>query len=66
MYSKWVEGNVGGESETIIGSWLKKPGKRDNVIISKKVGAEISKTSKGLKKAYIIKSAEESLKRYLL
>src|SRR5512134_896679 len=38
MYSTWVEGHVGGESEAIIGRWLKRSGKRDRVLIATKVG----------------------------
>lgn len=62
-YSRWAKGNQGGESETIIGNWLKKSGKRNQVIISTKVGSEMSATSKGLKKKYILSQAEESLRR---
>ncbi|SEN90184.1 Predicted oxidoreductase [Mucilaginibacter gossypiicola] len=63
VYTRWVEGNKGGESETEIGNWLKQSGKRDQVIIATKVGAEMDSERKGLKKDYIIKSAEDSLKR---
>lgn len=63
IYSAWVPGNKGGESETIIGKWLKKTGKRNDVIISTKVDAEISETHRGLKKEYILREVEESLKR---
>lgn len=63
VYSVWAPGNKGGESETIIGNWLKKSGKRDKLIISTKVGAELSPDNKGLKKEYILKQAEESLRR---
>ncbi|AYL95052.1 aldo/keto reductase [Mucilaginibacter celer] len=63
VYSRWVEGNKGGESETEIGKWLKQSGKRDKVIIATKVGSEMDSTKKGLKKDYIIKAAEDSLKR---
>jgi aryl-alcohol dehydrogenase-like predicted oxidoreductase len=63
VYSVWVPGNKGGESETEIGKWLKKSGKRDKVIIATKVGGELSKDKKGLKKDYIIKAAEDSLIR---
>jgi aryl-alcohol dehydrogenase-like predicted oxidoreductase len=63
VYTRWVEGNKGGESETEIGQWLKQSGKRDQVIIATKVGAEFDSERKGLKKDYIIKSAEDSLKR---
>ncbi len=62
-YSKWVPGHTGGESETLIGNWLKKSGKRDQMIIITKVGSEISPTQKGLRKSYILKEAEASLKR---
>lgn len=63
VYSKWVPGNQGGESETEIGKWLKQSGKRNKVIIATKVGAELAADKKGLKKEYIIKAAEDSLKR---
>ena len=63
VYSAWVDGNKGGESETIIGNWLKKTGKRDQVIITTKVGAEIAKGHSGLKKDYILREVEESLRR---
>ncbi|MCC9602110.1 aldo/keto reductase [Stieleria sp. JC731] len=63
MYSTWVEGNQGGESETIIGNWLSKSGKRDNVVLATKVGMEMGDGSKGLKKDYILKSVEDSLRR---
>lgn len=63
MYSKWVPGNKGGESETIIGKWLKKSGKRDKVIIATKLGMEMAPDRKGLSPAYIRSAAEESLKR---
>jgi aryl-alcohol dehydrogenase-like predicted oxidoreductase len=63
VYSKWVPGNKGGESETIIGNWLKKSGKRDNVVIATKVGKPMADDKKGLSKAYITKAVEDSLKR---
>lgn len=63
IYSAWVPGNKGGESETIIGNWLKKSGKRNQFIIATKVGAQISESHRGLKKAYIVAEVEESLKR---
>src|SRR5512140_1950503 len=53
MYSRWVPGNKGGESETIIGKWLKKTGKRGKVVIATKVGMEMGPDKKGLKPAYI-------------
>ena len=63
VYSRWKEGHVGGESETIIGKWLKKSGKRDKVIIATKVGMDMGGENKGLSKKHIIKSVEDSLKR---
>jgi aryl-alcohol dehydrogenase-like predicted oxidoreductase len=63
IYSKWVPGNHGGESETIIGKWLKGGGKRDKAIIATKVGMEMGPQDKGLSKAYIGRAVEKSLKR---
>jgi aryl-alcohol dehydrogenase-like predicted oxidoreductase len=63
VYSKWVPGNKGGESETIIGHWLKGSGKRKEVIIATKVGVEMTPGGKGLSKAYILRAAEDSLRR---
>ena len=63
VYSKWVPGNSGGESETIIGKWLKTSGKRSSVILATKVGMELSPEKKGLSKAYIFRAVEDSLKR---
>src|ERR1700759_3090238 len=63
VYSIWVPGNKGGDSETIIGNWLKRSGKRDKVIIATKVGKQMGPDKKGLSKAYITKAVEDSLKR---
>jgi len=63
VYSTWVEGHQGGESETIIGQWLKKRGGRDKLIIATKVGSEMGAEKKGLSKGYILRAVEESLKR---
>lgn len=63
MYSNWVPGNRGGESETIIGNWLKKSGKREKVIVATKVGLEMGPGKKGLSKKYIKEAVEASLKR---
>jgi aryl-alcohol dehydrogenase-like predicted oxidoreductase len=62
-YSRWVPGNKGGESETIIGKWLKRSGNRKKVIIATKVGSEMGPDKKGLTKPYILRAAEESLRR---
>ncbi|MBB6498024.1 aldo/keto reductase [Pedobacter cryoconitis] len=63
VYSKWVDGHVGGESELAIGKWLKHSGKREQIILATKVGAEIADNKKGLSKKYIISAAEASLRR---
>jgi aryl-alcohol dehydrogenase-like predicted oxidoreductase len=63
IYSRWVPGNQGGESETIIGNWLKRSGKRDRVLIATKVGLEMGPGRKGLSKSYILSSVEDSLRR---
>ena len=63
VYSKWAPGNKGGESESILGNWLKSRGNRQQVVIATKVGTEMGPGQKGLSKAYILRAAEESLKR---
>ncbi|HLI77171.1 MAG TPA: aldo/keto reductase, partial [Acidobacteriaceae bacterium] len=63
VYSAWVPGHQGGESETIIGKWFQQSGKRDKVVLATKVGFKMGDGSQGLKKEYILRSAEESLKR---
>jgi aryl-alcohol dehydrogenase-like predicted oxidoreductase len=63
VYSVWVPGHVGGESETIIGKWLKQSGKRDQVVLLTKVGFEMKSGGKGLSKRYILEEVEASLKR---
>jgi len=63
IYPKWVPGNQGGESETIIGNWLKRSGKRQEVIIATKVGMEMGPDKKGLSKDHIMRSADDSLRR---
>jgi len=63
VYSRWAPGNTGGESETIIGNWLKKTGKRDKITLATKVGKPMAEDKKGLSKAYITKAVEASLQR---
>ena len=63
IYSTWVEGNKGGESETVIGKWLKQSGKRDKVVIATKVGKEMGPNLQGLSKDYIMQAVEASLRR---
>jgi aryl-alcohol dehydrogenase-like predicted oxidoreductase len=61
MYSQWAPGHIGGESETIIGNWMKKRGNRDQMIIATKVGK--LDTKPGLSPSNIISACEDSLKR---
>jgi aryl-alcohol dehydrogenase-like predicted oxidoreductase len=63
VYSRFAAGNRGGESETVIGKWLKQGGRRDKVVIATKVGLEMGPGAKGLSKAYILRAAEDSLRR---
>jgi aryl-alcohol dehydrogenase-like predicted oxidoreductase len=63
VYSKWAPGNQGGESETIIGKWLKRTGARQRVVVATKVGMELAPDKKGLSKSYILRAAEASLTR---
>ncbi len=63
VYARWVAGHQGGESETIIGKWLQRSGKRQKVIIATKVGKEMGPNKKGLSKSYIFQAVEESLRR---
>jgi aryl-alcohol dehydrogenase-like predicted oxidoreductase len=63
IYSKWIPGNNGGESEAIIGSWMKTRGTREQVIIATKLGGEMGPGKKGLSKKYIFQAVESSLNR---
>lgn len=63
VYSRWVQGHSGGESETIIGKWLKRSGNRAKVVIASKVGKEMGPNSQGLSKTYILQAVEGSLQR---
>jgi aryl-alcohol dehydrogenase-like predicted oxidoreductase len=63
VYSAWAPGNSGGESETIIGEWMKARGNRERVIVITKVGSPMGKGKEGLKPHYIAEAVEASLKR---
>ncbi len=64
VYSAWKPGNAGGgQSETILGEWFKRSGKRDKVILATKVGMDLGDGKKGLSRDYIIQAAEASLQR---
>lgn len=62
-YSRWVPGHQGGESETVIGRWLKQGGRRDKVVIATKVGLAMGEGKVGLRPARIRQAVEESLRR---
>ena len=63
VYARWVPGNKGGESETIIGKWLKARGNRDKIVLATKLGIEMAPGKKGLSRAYMQTAVEDSLRR---
>ncbi len=63
VYARWAPGNKGGESETILGQWFARSGKRDKVVLATKVGIEMGEGKKGLSSKYIFEAVEASLKR---
>jgi aryl-alcohol dehydrogenase-like predicted oxidoreductase len=63
VYSRWKPGNTGGESETIIGNWLKKSGKREKIVLATKVGSDMGQGKKDISKKYILQAVENSLRR---
>jgi aryl-alcohol dehydrogenase-like predicted oxidoreductase len=63
VYSRWKPGNHGGESESILGQWFAHSGKRDKVILATKVGMDMGDNKKGLARDYILRAAEDSLRR---
>ena len=63
VYSRWVPGHAGGESETILGKWFRQSGKRNRVVLATKVGKPMGDNDKGLSKLYIRRAVEASLRR---
>jgi aryl-alcohol dehydrogenase-like predicted oxidoreductase len=63
IYSRWAPGHTGGESEAIIGRWLKGGGKRDRVLIATKVGKDMGEGRSGLSPKWIRQAVEDSLRR---
>ena len=63
VYSAWAPGNKGGESETILGDWMKSRGARSKTVLITKVGSPMGPGKKGLKAAYVAEAVEASLKR---
>lgn len=63
VYSRWVEGHQGGESEIIIGKWMKARGRRDDVVVITKVGSDMGQGRVDLSASHIERAVEQSLKR---
>jgi aryl-alcohol dehydrogenase-like predicted oxidoreductase len=63
VYARWVKGSTGGDSETIIGRWLKARGNRDKIVLATKLGIEMAPGKKGLSRAYMQTAVEDSLRR---
>jgi aryl-alcohol dehydrogenase-like predicted oxidoreductase len=63
VYSRWHTGNSGGESETIIGNWMKARGNREKIVLATKLGIEMQPGKKGLSRAYMQTAVEASLRR---
>jgi aryl-alcohol dehydrogenase-like predicted oxidoreductase len=63
MYSRWAPGHAGGESESILGRWMKSRGNRARVILATKCGFEMGPGKKGLSRKYLLEAADASLKR---
>ena len=63
VYSRWVPGHSGGESEAVIGRWLKATGKRDRIVLATKVGMDLGDGRKGLRPEWIRRAVDDSLRR---
>jgi len=63
VYSRWIPGHAGGESETILGKWFARSGKRDKVVIATKLGMDMGDGKQGLSAKYMVEAAEASLRR---
>jgi len=63
VYSRWANGHSGGESETVIGRWLKASGKRNRVVLATKVGMDMGEGRVGLAPHYIRQAVDASLAR---
>jgi len=64
VYSRWIPGHVGGESETVIGNWLAKgEGRRERILLATKVAMEMGPGEKGLSRDHMLRAVEASLRR---
>jgi aryl-alcohol dehydrogenase-like predicted oxidoreductase len=63
VYSRWVSGHAGGESETVLGKWFARSGRRSQVVLATKLGMDMGEGSKGLSRKYMAEAVEASLRR---
>jgi aryl-alcohol dehydrogenase-like predicted oxidoreductase len=63
VYSRWASGHAGGESETVLGKWFARSGRRSQVVLATKLGMDMGDGKKGLSKGYIAEAVEVSLRR---
>jgi aryl-alcohol dehydrogenase-like predicted oxidoreductase len=63
VYSRFIPGNQGGESETVLGNWMKARGNRDRIVLATKAGMDMGEGRKGLSKAWLQRAVEDSLRR---
>ena len=63
VYSRWADGNDGGESEIILGRWLKSRGGREKIVLASKFGMEMGDNKVGLSPEYMLKAIDASLRR---
>lgn len=63
VYSRWAAGNQGGESETILGKWMKQRGNRDQILLITKVGSDMGQGHKDISERYILQAVDKSLQR---
>lgn len=63
VYSRWVPGNQGGESEVILGQWMKDRGNRASIVVATKLGSPMGEGKHGLSRAYMMQAVEDSLRR---
>jgi aryl-alcohol dehydrogenase-like predicted oxidoreductase len=63
VYSRWVPGNSGGESELILGQWMKDRGNRQEIVVATKLGSPMGEGKQGLSRNHMVQAVEDSLKR---
>ncbi|HSV58906.1 MAG TPA: aldo/keto reductase [Variovorax sp.] len=63
VYSRWAPGHVGGESESILGKWMRQTGKRNRIVLATKVGLAMGDGKSGLAPTYIREAVDASLRR---